>query len=74
MFDARGLSRVSEDDLVRLLRTVHRGEIAFPITRATLIACAFGHIEGELDLLVGRDQAGARALLVAVIAERRARR
>jgi hypothetical protein len=66
-----GLSRVSVDDLTRLLRIVHRGVVPFPITRASLVLCAFGHLEGELDLLVGLDQRGARALLVGVIAERR---
>lgn len=67
-----GLSRVSTEDLTRLLRIVHRGTVPFPISRASLVLCAFGHLEGELDLLIGRDQAGARAMLVAVIAERRA--
>lgn len=73
MFDARGFTRVPPADLEQLLRIVHRGTVPFPITRAALVACAFGHLESELDLLVGRDQAAARALLVAVIAERRAR-
>lgn len=73
MFAARGMTAVATADLERLLRAVHRGTLAFPISRAGLIAHAFGDIEGELDLLVGRDQDAARALLVAVIAERRAR-
>jgi len=73
MFQARGLSAVPTEQLLRLLRLVHRGHLPFPISRASLIASAFGDLESELDLLVGRDQAGARALLVAVIAERRAR-
>ncbi len=68
----RGLSRVSTDDLVRLLRIVHRGAVSFPVSRAGLVLVAFGHLEGELGLLVGLDQAGARALLVGIIAERRA--
>jgi hypothetical protein len=67
-----GLTRVSTEDLTRLLRIVHRGTVAFPISRGSLVLCAFGHLEGELNLLVGLDQAGARAMLVAVIAERRA--
>ena len=66
-----GLARVSTEDLSRLLRIVHRGAVPFPISRASLVLCAFGHLEGELDLLVGLDQRGARAVLVAVIAERR---
>ena len=68
----RGLSRVSTEDLTRLLKIVHRESVPFPISRASLVLCAFGHLESELDLLVGLDQKGARALLVAVIAERRA--
>ncbi len=68
----RGLTKVSNEDLERLLRIVHRATVPFPISRGSLVLCAFGHLEAELDLLVGLDQAGARALLVAVIAERRA--
>ena len=68
----RGLTKVSNEELERLLRIVHRGAVPFPVSRASLVLCAFGHLEAELDLLVGLDQAGARAVLVAVIAERRA--
>lgn len=70
MFAAHGLTRISDDDLRRLLRAVHRGTLASPITRGGLIAHAFGHIEGGLDLLVGLEAAAARAVLVAVLAER----
>lgn len=71
MFAAKGLTRISEDNLRRLLQAVHRGTLQTPITRGCLIAHAFGHIEGGLDLLVGLDEAGARAVLVAVLAERK---
>lgn len=70
----RGLSRVSDDDLKRLLKTLHRGHLRTPITRSGLIEAAFGHIEADLDPMVGRDLPSAQALIVCVLAERQAAR
>lgn len=65
-----GLHRVSNAELTRLLRALHRGALPSPITRASLIEKAFGHIEAHLDSLIGRDLAAAKALVIAVLAER----
>lgn len=65
-----GLHRVSNAELTRLLRALHRGALPAPITRASLIEKAFGHVEADLDLLVGRDLAAAKALIMAVLGER----
>ncbi len=65
-----GLHRVGSTELKRLLRALHRDALASPISRSSLIEKAFGDIEGHLDLLIGRDTAAAKALLVAVLAER----
>jgi len=65
-----GLHRLSNAELKRLLRALHRGALPSPITRSALIEKAFGHIEGHLDLVVGRDLAAAKALIVAVLSER----
>jgi hypothetical protein len=70
---SEGLSRVSAAELTRLLRAVHRGTLQFPLTRANLIASAFGHIEEHLGVLLGLDQVAAQRVLVAVLAERRPR-
>lgn len=67
------LTRVTTDELERLLRAVHRDILEFPVTRANLIACAFGHVEEHLGLLVGLDKTGAQRLIVAALAERRPR-
>lgn len=69
-----GLTRVSDDELKRLLKVLHRELIRTPITRSGLIEAAFGHIEAELDSMVGRDRASAQALIVCVLAERNAAR
>jgi hypothetical protein len=65
-----GLHRLPEPELKRLLRALHRGVFTSPITRSSLIEKAFGHIEGHLDLVVGREVASAKALVIAVLAER----
>jgi alcohol dehydrogenase class IV len=69
-----GLHRLSNPELERLLRALHRGALVSPITRSDLIEKAFGHIEGHLDLLVGRDVAAAKALVIAVLGERAAQK
>jgi len=70
MTPEHGLHRVSSLELKRLLRTLHRGALSSPITRASLIEMAFGDLEAHLDLVVGRDHASAKALVLAVLAER----
>jgi hypothetical protein len=65
-----GIHRVSTDELKRLLRALHRGALASPVTRASLIEKGFGNIEGHLTHVVGRDTAGARAVIAAVLQER----
>jgi len=67
------LTRVPTEELERLLKAVHRRTLETPITRANLIACAFGHIEEHLGVLVGLDHTAAQRVLVAVLAERRPR-
>jgi hypothetical protein len=67
------LTRVRTEELERLLRAVHRRTLQSPINRANLIACAFGHIEEHLGVLIGLDLTAAQRVLVAVLAERRPR-
>ena len=70
---ASGLRAVKDDDLVAMLRAVHRDELACPITQPGLAMCGLLRIADEIDVLRGLDKAGTRAVLVAVIAERRRR-
>lgn len=67
-----GMHRVSTDDLKRLLRALHRGVLASPLTRASLVEKGFGDLEGHLSLIVGRDAGAAKAVIVAVLQERAA--
>lgn len=65
-----GLHRLATPELTRLLRALHRDVLPSPVSRSSLIEKAFGHIEGHLDLIVGRDVASAKAVIIAVLAER----
>jgi uncharacterized cupin superfamily protein len=61
------------DDLKQLLRHVHRGELPCPITADTL-ACVGLQFRGEpiLSSLRGLDEPAVRAVLICVLAERKA--
>ena len=70
---SRGLTRVSTAELERLLKAVHRGQFTFPLSRSTLIATGFGHVEEHLGPLIGLEQVAVLRVIVAVLAERRPR-
>lgn len=73
MFGSSGLTTVSDADLTRLLRAVHRAELPCPIDRIGLATAGLLHLGDELDVLRGLDAGGVKAVLIAVLAERRAR-
>ena len=74
MQNGRGLSSVPDVELETLLRRVHRGEITYPLRRSELLLMKTPALAELGDVLLGLDESGVRAVLVAVLAERRARR
>lgn len=70
----RGLTDLSDDTLERLLRALHRGELEAPLTATALALAGFQDVsEALLGSLRGLDARAVRAVLVAVVAERRRR-
>jgi hypothetical protein len=67
-----GLHRLSNDELKRLLRALHRGALPSPITRSALIEKAFGHIEADLEPIVGRDVESAKTMIGVLFKQRAA--
>jgi len=68
---AAGLTDVTTDDLKKLLRVLHRDEITCPLTIDELTRCGLQHCaDSMLGSLRGLEANGARAVVVAVIAER----
>ena len=70
----RGLLGVPDEELEFLLRRVHQGEVSFPLRRSELLMMKTPSLAENGDLLLGLDEQGVRAVVVAVLAERRARR
>lgn len=68
-----GLTRVPDADLETLLRRIHRGELRCPLRRRDLLLSGMNVLADRGDLLLGLDDAGVRAVISAVLAERRAR-
>ena len=67
------LTGVTTEELEKLLRHIHRREIEAPITPVSLSLVGLQYRSEELmQSLRGLDERGVRALLVAVLAERRA--
>ncbi len=66
-----GLVDVSTEDLKKALALLHRGELDCAVSAAGLARVGLQHCQGALlSHLRGLDQAGVRAVLTAVLAER----
>ena len=66
-----GLTAVPDDELLVLLRRVHEKQLSFPLKRSELLLLKTPRLAEHGDVLLGLDEAGVRAVLVSVIAERR---
>jgi len=69
-----GLTKVPTAELETLLRWLHRGEVKPPITRSLCLSSALPYLGENGDVIFGLDEPGLRAVLVAVISERRAKK
>ena len=69
-----GLTHLSDQQLERLLKAVHRGYVTCPLTAEQLMGAGLADIYDRTSFLRGIDEAGVKAVLVAVLAERRRKR
>ena len=68
-----GLASVATERLERMFRHLHRQELACPLTPVGLVCIGLqDNLEAVMSVLRGLDRSGVRAVLVAVLAERRA--
>jgi hypothetical protein len=65
-----GLTALTTDELKLLLRAVHKGELLCPIDPIGLASTGLLRLTDHLGVLHGLDEAGVRAVLVCVLAER----
>jgi hypothetical protein len=66
-----GLTDLALVDLERLLRALHKKEIACPLVQPELHKAGLSYLVDRVDFLSGLDENAVRAVLVAVIAERK---
>lgn len=71
MLGSGGLRNVRTNDLKRLLTAVHREELPCPITQTGLATTGLLRLADDIDLLRELDIRGVKAVLIAVIHERR---
>lgn len=74
MLGAKGLTAIAVKDLETMLSRLYRGELRCPITHASLVIAGLPHLVDRVGFLSGLDENATRAVLVAVIAERRSTR
>lgn len=67
-----GLAHVSTERLERMLRRVHDGSLECPVTHPTLLRAGLPDLVDEVAHLGGLDARAVMAVLVAVLAERKA--
>ncbi|MEC7240620.1 MAG: hypothetical protein VXW32_05240 [Myxococcota bacterium] len=71
MGPAEGLTTLKTEELKTLLRLLHRGQLSLPLTAHSVACAGFQYKHHELMAnLRGLDEAGVRAVLVCVLAER----
>lgn len=70
-FGAVGLSELETLDLTRLLSRLHDGTLECPIGPSQLHQAGLSYLVDRVGFLRGHDETTVRAVLVAVIAERR---
>jgi hypothetical protein len=73
MFGTNGLIAVRDSDLEKLLKYVHREELTCPVDLPGLARVGLQHAAEDLEILRGLDARSVKAVVISVLAERRAR-
>ena len=66
-----GLSELRTDELEGLLRLIYQGRLTCPFSRQQLMTMGFNRISEYGELLLDLDEKAVRAVLFAVLAERK---
>lgn len=69
----RALTHLTNEQLERLLRAVHRGHVTCPLDPKELMLAGLADIFDRASFLHGLNEAAVKAVLIAVLAERRRR-
>lgn len=70
MTESTGIHGLPDHELLRLAKAVARPDFTEPVSRAALVLAKFGHLEGELEALMGHSKRAALAIVGAILRER----
>lgn len=70
MTEGAGIHGLQDPELLRLLKAIAREDFTEPVSRAALVLAKFGHLEGELEALMGHTKRAAIAIVSAILRER----
>jgi len=65
-----GIHKLPEAELLRLAKAIARADFSERVSRAALVLAKFGHLEGDLDAIVGQEKRAALAIIGAILRER----
>lgn len=65
-----GIHKLPDAELLRLAKAIAREDFSERVSRAALVLAKFGHLEGDLDALVGQEKRAALAIIGAILRER----
>jgi hypothetical protein len=65
-----GIHGLPTAELLRLVRAIARADFSEKVSRGALVLAKFGHLESELDVLVGHEKRAALAIVSAILRER----
>lgn len=64
------LNALPDAELLRLARAIAREDFAEPVSRAALVLAKFGHLDAQLETLLGHSKRAALAIVSAILRER----
>ncbi len=67
----KGLTRATDEDLVKLLRAIVRGDLVCPLRRVDLLVSGMNRLAEEADPLFGLDSQAVQVAIRLVLAERK---
>lgn len=65
-----GLHALPDAELLRLAKAIARADFGEPVSRAALVLAKFGHLDSQLEVLLGHSKRAALAIISAILRER----
>lgn len=71
MQGSAAITKIPDEDLQKVARAAYRGHLQFPLTRQQFLVMGLNRVADFGDVFIGLDERGMRAVIAAVLAERK---